>query len=587
MKRTLLLALLFALMAAACQPAAVNPPPTVDDPGPILQPAAIPEPTPMEQPPVVLTICTASLPETRFPYASPATPAKSRLVDLLYPPAYTLENLRLEAVPIRRGQMVIDARGQLVMAAEGIWVRPASCRESACALTWNGLDPLAMDQMVMDYRLRPGLTWGDGTPLSATDAVFGFHLVSGPFSAAFGWAEAHTESFDAVDTSRLTGRGYPGFASSQPEQFYWLPLPAHRFADAADAVTLAADPFWREDGSGYGPFKFAGQEDALLRLERNPAYPYPDDAYPGVDQVVLRRIAGGAPAAWEALQNGTCDALDASFNLAEDPALLNAIAAEAGYTVLRTPGGAPTQLVFGIRPAEYDTLNNPVFARRKDFFADPRTRQALALCVDVENLAAQTGAAPARPDGLAYDPAAGRALLEEVGWADHDGDPLTPRQALNVTGVFNATPLALTLLVGPSPFHQDLAAGIAEGLQACGVGVDLETLPTDELYAPGPEGPVFGRNFDLALIAWQPAPGPLCALYTSWAVPNTGNGWVGTNVAGFADAEFDALCSAALLAIPEEAPARQLAVDAAFLEWLPALPLVEPVDVEVWRGDSW
>jgi peptide/nickel transport system substrate-binding protein len=563
---------------------------------------------------VVLTLCTASLPETLFPYAGVSSAAKTRLSDLLFPTAFSEDDgslmplildkvptladgdLRLEPMPIRRGQTVVDARGELVTATEGAWVRPSGCRAAECALTWNGLDPLEMDQMVIDFTLKDGLTWSDGTPVSPDDAVFSYRLASDPESPAYGWAEARTQGFSAWDVRTLSWRGYPGFASSELERFFWVPLPAHQFDPGAGFAAVAADPAWTDTPLSYGPFTLAERNAGALRLVRNPAYPNPEDAFPGVDQVVLRALAGGAEAGWDALQDGTCDALDASFRLADAPELLAAVEADGGFEIRAETSGSWTQLAFGMRPAEYDGLDNPVFAQRPDFFADARTRQGIAQCLDTAALAVRTGAeawpsflppgGASLNEGVPYDPAAGAALLADVGWHDHDGDPGTPRLAQDVLTVFNGIPLSLTLLVSPSPFHQDLAAGITEMLTACGVGVDVGTLTPAELYAPGPGGPLFGRQFDLALIAWQPLPGPDCGLYTSWAVPDAGNGWLGTNIAGFANDRYDAACSAASLALPVELDARLAEAEAAFVELLPAVPLVSPPVVDVWRAGS-
>jgi peptide/nickel transport system substrate-binding protein len=135
--------------------------------------------------------------------------------------------------------------------------------------------------------------------------------------------------------------------------------------------------------------------------------------------------------------------------------------------------------------------------------------------------------------------------------------------------------------VGPSAFHQDLAGIIQESLARCGLGVDVQTLSLADLYAPGPEGPLFGRNFDLALIAWAPMPSPDCGLYASWEIPVSGNGWIGTNIAGFSDAEYDQACTAAALALPDEYGALLARAEAAFVELLPAVPLFAPPSVEV------
>lgn len=593
MNKALAISLLLMLLISACSTPAVDIPAETSVPTEMTAPTAVPSPTATDLPPVVLTVCTTGLPETAFPYAGTASAAKSRLVDWLYPRAYGGEGVpRLEPVPVRRGQTVVDGRGELVTATEGVWVRPSGCRSAECAITWNGLDPLEMDQMVIDFTLVDGLTWTDGTPVTAADSVFSYRLASAPDSPVYGWAEAHTQGYTALDERTVSWIGFPGFASPEVERFFWVPLPAHTFDPAADLAAIAADGLWTAGPLSFGPFTVAEWSGPELRLVRDSRYPSGDQVLPGVDQVVLRALDDGAAAGWAALQDGTCDALDASFRLEGEEELIATIEVDGGYDVRFEAGASWTQLAFGIRPAEFDAFENPIFAQRLDYFADARTRRGIALCLDRESLLAPYDAPwpsflpPAASllyEGIAYDPAEGIALLEAVGWRDHDGDPATPRLAQDVLTVFNGVPLALTLLAGPSPFHQDLAEGIRQSLTACGVGVDVQTLSPTELYAPGPGGPLFGRAFDLALIGWQPLPGPDCGLYTSWAVPTAGNGWIGTNIAGLNDAVYDAACTAAALALPVEADAQLAEAEAAFVESLPSIPLTAPPVVEVWR----
>jgi peptide/nickel transport system substrate-binding protein len=570
---------------------------------------------------VVLTVCTTGLPETLFPYSGGTSPAKERVLSLLYPHPLNRDNgiftlqildklpslgdgdLRLDPVPIRRGQMVVDARGELVTATEGAWVRSSGCHDADCAITWNGVDPLEMDQMVIDFRLRDDLAWSDGTPVSAGDSVFSFRMASALDSPMYGWAEARTQTYSALDERTVAWVGYPGFANPEPGRFFWVPLPAHLFEPAVDWATVAAHELWRTAPTSYGPFVLSEWGDAEMRLVRNPYYSSDEQGELEFDQVVLRVLEGGSDAAWSVLQDRTCDVLDASFRLASEPELLAEIEAAGGYDVRVRSGEAWTQLVFGVRPAEYDTLNNPIFAQRPDYFGDVRTRQGIAACLERQAMAALTTGGWGSPWpsfvssedshlgqglGIAFNPDAGAALLDGAGWIDHDGDPSTPHLAQNVVNVFNGTPLSLTLLAGPSAFHQDLAKMIREALTACGVGLEVQTLPAEELFAPGPGGPLFGRSFDLALIAWQPLPGPDCGLYASWAVPNAGNGWIGTNIAGFEDEAYDRACAASALALPGEEVVLLSQAEQVYVDTLPAVPLLAPPVVEVWRrGGGW
>ncbi len=85
-------------------------------------------------------------------------------------------------------------------------------------------------------------------------------------------------------------------------------------------------------------------------------------------------------------------------------------------------------------------------------------------------------------------------------------------------------------------------------LGECGIEVTSVTLPASQLYAPGPEGLLFGRQFDLALIGWAPLSQVDCALYESGQIPSLNNQWVGTNIAGWSEAAYDEACNRAALA---------------------------------------
>ena len=116
-----------------------------------------------------------------------------------------------------------------------------------------------------------------------------------------------------------------------------------------------------------------------------------------------------------------------------------------------------------------------------------------------------------------------------------------------------------------------------QGFAACGIQVTLETLPAAEYLAAGPEGPVFGRDFDLALFAWSAAPVPPCGLFLSSAIPGAypayAQGWGGANAAGYASPAYDRVCTSALTALPADPTAitdyaqaqALLAVDLPFL----------------------
>jgi len=110
--------------------------------------------------------------------------------------------------------------------------------------------------------------------------------------------------------------------------------------------------------------------------------------------------------------------------------------------------------------------------------------------------------------------------------------------------VLDGTAFSVSLLSGTSAMDSEVSRAVVRRLADCGIEVTHQALSPAELYAPGPEGPLFGRNFELALVSWQKTPANPCELYRSESVPNSGNYWIGTNLAGLIDAGFDAQCVA-------------------------------------------
>jgi peptide/nickel transport system substrate-binding protein len=238
------------------------------------------------------------------------------------------------------------------------------------------------------------------------------------------------------------------------------------------------------------------------------------------------------------------------------------------------------QLVFGIQPAALDSGYSPWTATRQDFFGDLRTRQAVAACLTAEPIASEILGAKL-PDGFNLPEFASwgsveqaQALLDEIGWLRDEAQPNGLRVATGVENVLDGTVFSVNLLSGTSAMDREVSQAVVRRLGQCGIQATPQALPAAELYAPGPEGPLFGRNFDLALVSWQPTLANTCELYRSDVIPDGGNYWIGTNLAGLADAGFDAQC----VATGNAELARTLTESKDLIaEFLPAIPLMPQI----------
>jgi peptide/nickel transport system substrate-binding protein len=129
---------------------------------------------------------------------------------------------------------------------------------------------------------------------------------------------------------------------------------------------------------------------------------------------------------------------------------------------------------------------------------------------------------------------------------------------------------------------------VAESLAQCGVRVNIKYLDQTALYAAGPEGPLFGRAFDLAEFAVGSAGiEPPCDWFSSSEIPNAANYWVGTNVSGYSNPSFDVACLAAQQTMYDEAAHADAyhQTQTIFTQDLPVLPLYWRVKIAAARPE--
>ncbi len=128
---------------------------------------------------------------------------------------------------------------------------------------------VAPDGMSVTFNLRSGLRWSDGTPLTASDVVFGLDRArqNSPYNWILDWvgvsnATALTSRLVRVDLSRPHG----GALLSVMATFYAFPVPEHAIAAFgsawADISRIVTSGPYRSGGGGLRP----------LILERNPLY---------------------------------------------------------------------------------------------------------------------------------------------------------------------------------------------------------------------------------------------------------------------------------------------------------------------------
>lgn len=592
--RTLLVALIISLLLAACG----NDQPQVSPQSPENTAAhtatLAPTPTATEIPPLVLNICIAEEPVGLYRYDGSTSQAKQSIfsaiyIDLLetepdtnrslfFESIPTEENggVLLQAVPVKVGQPVLDAAGNVVYLAEGTLIEHAINISVANPVTWNFEQDYQMNQFTVTFKLLPGLKWSDGETLVAEDFVFSYHLAERSRLGHYQWALERTNSLIAVDEQTLVWTGIPGFVPRHLEDILWQPLPSHQLKDFSDAELIVSELTTRIP-VGWGAYRLvnwnAGNQ---IVLEKNPHFIMAQQGIPAYDELVFQ-VEPELEAALQKLHNGQCDVLDKTYRLeALEKSQLETLSTE--NRLIAENWEPVQQLVFGIQPAAYDDgLYSQWTSERQDIFGDLETRKAIAACIDADSLVMDylTEHLPedlippqANLPSQSSDP---NTWLEEIGWILTSGDEGMQRSALGVPNVLDGTYLRFNLSTGQSLVDQRISEEIIDRLKACGISVTKLSMPLAELYRPGPEGSLFGRNFDMALVSWQPEHLDLCQMYTSDQVPSSINSWVGTNLAGLSSTDFDEACWENTTWLSGED-----GQDSAVLmaEYLPAIPLM-------------
>jgi peptide/nickel transport system substrate-binding protein len=268
--------------------------------------------------------------------------------------------------------------------------------------------------MDVTWKLRPNITWHDGTPHTSADVKFTVEAINSP-----AYNPESTDGFDritGVDTpDPLTAvLHYDQVYAPYQLQFMRGTLPKHvlegRDIDTANDYNRAP--------LGTGPYRVAEWKTGeYIRLEAVPAY-WQGNGQPRIKTLLFKFIPN-TNTRINQLKSGEVDMV-VMFPWDKH----REVAAIPGVSVHRTDGNG----------YEHVTMNQRAFPA----FADVRVRQALIHAVDrqlitttiLEGLAPITHG-PVQPVSWAHNPqvrqypfdqARARALLDEAGWRDSDGD---------------------------------------------------------------------------------------------------------------------------------------------------------------------
>ncbi|NKL54377.1 ABC transporter substrate-binding protein [Rhizobium leguminosarum] len=350
---------------------------------------------------------------------------------------------------------------------------------------------LSDDLKSIDFKLRPNLKWSDGKPLTAADVKFTYDYLKKFPALDFVSIWTFVTDVQAVDgqTVRFTLANPSSLAAEQISQ---LPIvPEHVWKDVADPVTFA-----NETPVGSGPLtevpRFTGQTYDQCR---NPNYW--DNEHLKIDCMRFPQLADNNQML-TATADGTLD-WGVSFIPDIDNVYVSKDPAHFHYWY------SPSSMVAFLFNLETANENN------KKAFNDLKFRRAVSMALDRKTMIDVAGygyptlnedpglmgelyKSWADPSVKAdfgkfatYDADAAKALLDEAGYKDKDGDGFRDNP--------DGTKISFSIIV-PSAWTDwiDTVNLAVEGMQAVGIDAKIET-PEEAVWT----GSLINGTFDAAI----------------------------------------------------------------------------------------
>ena len=413
---------------------------------------------------------------------------------------------------------------------------------------------VAADGKSVTWQLQPDVQWADGEPLTAEDVVFTFDFVSNPqVGAATAQYYEAVESVEAIDelTVKITFKDVTAAWQIPFTGQTGVILPQHLLADVDDAATRSAEV--NQQPIGTGPYQVADRQPGAIVFEPNPTYRHSAPFFQTVELV-----GGLAPyaAAREVLSTGEADF---AHNLQVEVALLKDLQQDGQGVVDTVFGGLVERVMLNpTNPlAETPSGERSSLAAEHPFLSDQRVRQAIAYAIDRDSITEELYGFTGRPTAqllvaprpyanpgtvpYEYNLEKAKALLDEAGWQDTDGDGIRDRDGVDMAMVFQTS---------VNPVRQKTQTQIEANLQSLGIDVDIKRVRVDDFFSGDPEQTNSINHFYADLQAYTTGndhPDP--TIYLSWwtcgQIATQANQWQKPNNARYCNTDYDALWDAA------------------------------------------
>jgi peptide/nickel transport system substrate-binding protein len=419
----------------------------------------------------------------------------------------------------------------------------------------NGLWKLQPDgKMETTWRLRPGITWHDGAPLTSDDLLFTLDVVRDRGVPAFNSVAYNgIESVEAPDSLTILVRWRQPYiyADTLFTRSLSLPMPRHLLEKTfvEEKAGFTQSPYWVEEFVGAGPFKIREWlRSSHITLDANETYVL---GRPKVDGIDLKLIPESNTLVSNILAGEVETTLGRALSIEQ-----------ALQTAAVWPDG---RMEYGLRG--WLPMFPQFLTPDPAIVASPRFRAAMLHGTDRQQLAealqagltsaADSFVSPSEPDYKAvepnivrypYDPRRTAEIMEELGYTKGaDGFYMDAvRQRLTVE----------IRTTSDNDIHRKTLYAVADQWQRVGVGVDPLLIPLQraadrEWRALLPGFGLQQQPNDLGIV-------PRLLHSSVAALPENNYAGSGTAYARYMNPEYDALLDRYAVTIPKPERTRVL-----------------------------
>jgi len=412
---------------------------------------------------------------------------------------------------------------------------------------------LSEDLTSVTWKLKEGVKWSDGTPVTAADIKFTADYCMDPEGGC-----AQLSRFDGVEKIEIVDDRTVTIHFDEPKPYPYVPFigassPVIQAAQFADCVGARAPECTEENFNPIGSGAFAVVDfrpNDSIQLVANQNFREPDK--PTFAKLNFKGGGDAVSAARAVMETGE---FDYAWSLLLAPDVLAAIAEGGTGKPIFEFGNLVERIEFNLTnpspdlpPETRATVQEP-----HPFLTDRRVRQAMSMAID-RNLLSEVGYGEAgRPtcnlvpapaiytsdntECLTQDLEGAKALLEEAGWIDENGDGVREKDGMTLSILFQTSTNAV---------RQDFQALIKDWWNQIGVEVELRNINPSVFFGSDPGSPDTFPKFyaDVEMYANLfdgTDPQTYLAQRRCGNEPKPSTQWQGENINRFCNEEYDSL----------------------------------------------